>query len=204
MSTTQDYVALEWIKGEIFQLFEQAQNALEAVAVSPDDAGSMRACLTAIHQAHGTLKMVQLVGPTHIVAEMEELAQGLMGKSVKDVSLGQETLMQALLQMPGYLDRIHREQQDAPEFVRLLVNELRVARGETALVNDSVPSNQEISAWFVAEPNASDRAAFEAGLGAAVAKKLRVHYQQALVGLLKKTAPAGQSWGARQGVCPSG
>ena len=72
MSTTQDYVALEWIKGEIFQLFEQAQNALEAVAVSPDDAGSMRACLTAIHQAHGTLKMVQLVGPTHIVAEMEK------------------------------------------------------------------------------------------------------------------------------------
>ena len=189
MSTTQDYVALEWIKGEIFQLFEQAQNALEAVAVSPDDAGSMRACLTAIHQAHGTLKMVQLVGPTHIVAEMEELAQGLMGKSVKDVSLGQETLMQALLQMPGYLDRIHREQQDAPEFVRLLVNELRVARGETALVNDSVPSNQEISAWFVAEPNASDRAAFEAGLGAAVAKKLRVHYQQALAGLLKKQRP---------------
>ena len=189
MSTTQDYVALEWIKGEIFQLFEQAQNALEAVAISPEDAGSMRACLTAIHQAHGTLKMVQLVGPTDIVAEMEELAQGLMGKSVKDVRLGQETLMQALLQMPGYLDRIHREQQDAPEFVGLLVNELRVARGETALVNDAVPSNPEISAWFIAAPNASDRAAFEAGLGAAVTKKLRVHYQQALAGLLKKQRP---------------
>lgn len=189
MSATQDYVALEWVKGEIFQLFEQAQNALEAVAISADDASSMRACLTAIHQAHGTLKMVQLAGPTQIVAEMEELAQGLMAKSIEDVGLAQETLMQALLQMPGYLERIHREQQDAPEFVGLLVNELRVARDESALANQAAPSNPAASTWFTVEPDANDRAAFEAGLGAATVKKLRGHYRQALTGLVKKQLP---------------
>ncbi len=64
MSATQDYVALDWIKGEIAQTLEQAQYALEAVASSSEVPSNMRACLTAIHQVHGTLKMVQLEGPT--------------------------------------------------------------------------------------------------------------------------------------------
>ena len=72
MSATQDYVALDWIKAEISQTLEQAQHALEAVAASAADTSSMRACLTAIHQVHGTLKMVQLDGPMQIAAEMEE------------------------------------------------------------------------------------------------------------------------------------
>ena len=135
MSATQDYVSLDWIKAELFQTFEQAQNALQSVAVSLDDDSSMRACLTAIHQVHGTLKMVQLDGPTQIAAEMEALAQSLMAESIEDVGMAQETLMQALLQMPSYLDRIHREQQDSPDVVVSLVNALRDAREAEPLPN---------------------------------------------------------------------
>jgi chemosensory pili system protein ChpA (sensor histidine kinase/response regulator) len=190
MSATQDYVALDWIKGEISQTLEQAQYALEAVANSSEDSSSMRACLTAIHQVHGTLKMVQLTGPTDIAAEMEELAQGMMNKSLPDEGKGQEALMQAILQMPGYLDRIHREQRDSPEFADLLVNELRIARGEAPRAGSASGDSSGVAVnWFEQEADIVDQTAFEADRGAATVKKLRQHYQAALAGLLRKETP---------------
>jgi len=97
MSTTQDFVALEWIRGELANTLQNAQVALETVAEFPEDTASMRSCLTAIHQVHGTLKMVQLDGPTRVAAEMEQIAQSLMNSAVPEVELAQETLMQAIL-----------------------------------------------------------------------------------------------------------
>ncbi|MFT6038600.1 MAG: chemosensory pili system protein ChpA (sensor histidine kinase/response regulator), partial [Candidatus Azotimanducaceae bacterium] len=190
MSATQDYVALDWIKREISQTLEQAQYALEAVANSSEDSSSMRACLTAIHQVHGTLKMVQLTGPTDIAAEMEELAQGMMNQSLPDEAKGQEALMQAILQMPGYLDRIHREQRDSPEFADLLVNELRIARGEAPRAGSTSGESSGVAVnWFEQEADIVDQTAFEADRGAVTVKKLRQHYQAALAGLLRKEAP---------------
>ncbi len=189
MSATQDYVSLDWIKAELFQTFEQAQNALQSVAVALDDGSSMRACLTAIHQVHGTLKMVQLDGPTQIAAEMEALAQGLMAESIEDVGLAQETLMQALLQMPSYLDRIHREQQDSPDVVVSLVNALRDAREAAPLPNASALDSQSTSAWFALEPNMDDLRAFDASQGTHLVKQWRIQYQQALTALVRKQKP---------------
>ena len=42
MSATQDYVALDWIKGEVSQTLDQARHALEAAAESPDDTPTLR------------------------------------------------------------------------------------------------------------------------------------------------------------------
>ena len=189
MSATQDYVSLDWIKAELFQTFEQAQNALQSVAVSLDDDSSMRACLTAIHQVHGTLKMVQLDGPTQIAAEMEALAQSLMAESIEDVGLAQETLMQALLQMPSYLDRIHREQQDSPDVVVSLVNALRDAREAEPLPNAKALDPLSTSAWFALESNVDDLKAFEASQGTHLVKQWRIQYQQALTALVRKQKP---------------
>jgi chemosensory pili system protein ChpA (sensor histidine kinase/response regulator) len=136
MSATQDFVALEWIRGELENTLENAQVSLEAAAESSDDPSSMRSCLTAIHQVHGTLKMVQLEGPTMVAAEMEQVAQSLMNSAVPDQQLALETLMQAILQLPAYLDRIHREQTDAEKNYLPMVNNLRTARGEEKLPGD--------------------------------------------------------------------
>ncbi|HKI73466.1 MAG TPA: Hpt domain-containing protein, partial [Pseudomonadales bacterium] len=191
MSATQDFVALEWIKGEIEQTLDQAQQALEAVAESAEDSSSMRACLTSLHQVHGTLRMVELEGPAQLSLEMEELAQALMSNEVPDVGRAQEVLMQAILQMPAYLDRIQREQKDAPGTVRPIINNLRVARGEARIGGGDTPApvaSGEIAA-LTTPPVAEVIAAFNAGDGAANAKKLRARYQQALVALLKRESP---------------
>jgi len=189
MSTTQDFVALEWIRGELANTLQNAQVALETVAEFPEDTASMRSCLTAIHQVHGTLKMVQLDGPTRVAAEMEQIAQSLMNSAVPEVELAQETLMQAILQLPAYLDRLHREHRDSEQNYLPMVNNLRRARGEERLPGSegeeveatgpdlelltSMPTDDVVHAYF------------QAG-GEGNLPKIRARYQQALAAIFKK------------------
>lgn len=189
MSATQDYVALDWIKGEITQTLERAQYALEAVAEAPEDKSHLRSCLTAIHEAHGTLKMVELEGPTQVAAEMEALAQALMNGASSDKARAQEILMQVILQMPNYLDRIQREQKDSPDFVIAAVNNLRVARGAAKLAGTGVTDAAKQTHQFEMRPAAEVSATFEKQKGHQTARKIRQRYQQALIALLKKQQP---------------
>ncbi len=187
MSATQDYVALDWIKGEISQTLEQARHALEAVAESPDDASSMRSCLTSLHQVHGTMKMVELAGPSQVAEEMEQLAQALMNASVPDTRQAQEVLMQSILQMPGYLDLIQREQSDSEKNYLPLVNNLRVARGESRIggVVSEEPVGHDLSPVTKA-PAASVVDAYVSANGPATLPKLKQRYKQALAALVKR------------------
>jgi chemosensory pili system protein ChpA (sensor histidine kinase/response regulator) len=190
MSGTQGYVALEWIRGELENTLHNAQVGLEAVSESADAATSMRTCLTAIHQVHGTLKMVQLEGPTQMAAEMEQVAQSLMNNSVTEVRLAQETLMQAILQLPTYLDRLHREQEDSEKNYLPMVNNLRAVRGEERIQGSAAeleegdgpdlgPLTQAASGEVV---NAYFQRAGESNL-----PKIRTRYLQCLGEILRKT-----------------
>ena len=185
MSAGQDFVALDWIKADISETLDKAQHALEAVAENGDDPSSMRACLTALHQVHGTLKMVEIEGPVMVAGEMEALAQALMNNQVPDVGHAQELLMQTILQMPGYLDRIQREQQDNPQFVKPTVNNLRISRGAEKLDGDDVPERSV----FIQAPTDSVIEGYAGNDGPATIKKIRARYQQSLSALLKKQSP---------------
>ena len=62
MGDRHDYVALEWVKGEIAETLKQARQALEAFVENPQDSTRMSFCLTYVHQVHGTLQMVEFFG----------------------------------------------------------------------------------------------------------------------------------------------
>ena len=187
MSASQDYVALDWIKGEIGQTLNQAKDALEAVAESPDDATRMRPCLTALHQVHGTLKMVELAGPTTLASEMEQLAQALMSGNVPEVAEAQEALMRSILQMPPYLDKIQREQADPESNYLPIVNSLRSARGEELIVGEEpVPEAGVDYSRIESAPDASVAKAYEKAKGPQTVQKLRARFQQSLVAITKK------------------
>ena len=49
-----DYIALEWVKGEIQETLNQAQIALEEFAEKPADESALTICRGALHQVHGT------------------------------------------------------------------------------------------------------------------------------------------------------
>ena len=138
MGDRHDYVALEWVKGEIAETLKQARQALEAFVENPQDSTRMRFCLTYVHQVHGTLQMVEFFGAALLAEEMEQLARALLDERVASQTEALEVLMQAILQMPVYLDRIQSARRDLPMVVLPLLNDLRAARGEKLLSETSL------------------------------------------------------------------
>ena len=138
MSDRHDYVALEWVKGEIAETLKQARQALEAYVESPQDSTRMRFCLTYLHQVQGTLQMVEFYGAALLAEEMEQLAQALLENRVSNQGEALEVLMQAILQLPVYLDRTQSARRDLPMVVLPLLNDLRAARGEKLLSETSL------------------------------------------------------------------
>ncbi|TBU96211.1 Hpt domain-containing protein [Phytopseudomonas dryadis] len=138
MGDRHDYVALEWVKGEIAETLKQARQALEAFVENPQDSTRMRFCQTYVHQVHGTLQMVEFFGAALLAEEMEQLSQALMEGRVANQGEALEVLMQAILQLPVYLDRIQTARRDLPMVVLPLLNDLRAARGEKLLSETSL------------------------------------------------------------------
>lgn len=138
MGDRHDYVALEWVKGEIAETLKQARQALEAFVENPQDATRMRFCQTYVHQVHGTLQMVEFYGAALLAEEMEQLTQALLDGRVGNQNEALEVLMQAILQLPAYLDRIQSARRDLPMVVLPLLNDLRAARGENLLSETSL------------------------------------------------------------------
>jgi len=134
--------------------------------------------------------MVQLEGPTQMAAEMEQAAQSLMNNSVPEIRLAQETLMQAILQLPAYLDQLHREQGDSEKNYLPMVNNLRVSRGE-ARIQGSVTELEEgdgpdLGPLTKAASDEIVKAYFQGG-GEGNLPRIRTRYQQCLGAILKKT-----------------
>ena len=78
MPTGREHFALVWIKSELLETLNEARESLEAFAESDGELTHMRTCLTAMHQVHGTLVMLELEGPALLADHLERLAQQLL------------------------------------------------------------------------------------------------------------------------------
>jgi chemosensory pili system protein ChpA (sensor histidine kinase/response regulator) len=128
-----DYIALEWVKGEIEETLQQAQQALETYVENTEDRTRLKFCLSYLHQVHGTLQMVEFYGAALLAEEMEALAKVLAEGGVANESDVLEVLMQAILQLPSYLEHIKIGRRDLPVVLLPILNELRAARGESLM-----------------------------------------------------------------------
>src|SRR5690554_4198798 len=92
-------------------------------------------------------------------------------------------MMQAILQLPLYLDRIQTARRDLPMVVLPLLNDLRAARGEKLLSDTSLftptfpPENAPLSAARLQELSVPELPV--------LLRKLRQMLQVALVGVLR-------------------
>ena len=132
-----DYVALEWVKGEIAETLKQARVALDGYALQPTP-DALAQCLACIHQVHGSLLMVEFYGAALLAQEMEQLVIALQHGRVSQLDEALRLLQQAFSQLPLYLDRVHSARRDWPLVVLPLLNDLRTARGETQLSETSL------------------------------------------------------------------
>ncbi|MCY7260530.1 Hpt domain-containing protein [Pseudomonas protegens] len=178
-----DYVALEWVKGEIAETLKQAYQALEHLADDPQALDALDQCLEGIHQVHGSLQMVEFYGAALLAEEMEKLALALQQQRVAQRDEALRLLRQAISQLPQYLDRVQSARRDLPLVVLPLLNDLRSARGESLLSETSLFSPQLPSL-----PPLSDKAlaALEPLEFPTQLRKLRHMLQTALVDLLRE------------------
>ncbi|WP_223445365.1 MULTISPECIES: Hpt domain-containing protein [Pseudomonas] len=183
MGDRHDYVALEWVKGEIAETLKQAHHAIETVLDDPQATHALDDCLACIHQVHGSLQMVEFYGAALLAEEMEQLAMALQGNRVSHRDEALHLLMQALGQLPIYLDRVQGARRDLPLVVLPLINDLRSARGESLLSETSLFSPQlpELPAL-----DAETLAQLEPAELPGVLRKLRQMLQMALVGFLRE------------------
>ncbi|MCX2896324.1 Hpt domain-containing protein [Pseudomonas mandelii] len=184
MGDRHDYVALEWVKGEIAETLRQAALHLESMAIDEEQTPlALAQCLACIHQVHGSLQMVEFYGAALLAEEMEQLTQALQHNRVSHRDEAIHLLLQALAQLPVYLERVQGARRDLPLVVLPLINDLRSARGESLLSETSLFSPQ------LPDLPALDDAALallEPADLANVLRKLRQTLQMALVGLLRE------------------
>lgn len=183
MADRRDYVALEWVKGEIDETLKQARYALEAFVDTPDDTTRLDFSLSYIHQVQGTLQMVEFFGAALLAEEMEQLNQAMVDGKVPASSENLAVLMQAIIQLPSYLDQVGRGQTDLPIVVLPILNDLRAARGEALLSETSLFKPDMSGARRLSgEP---DTVTFSKSQTAQLLRKLRQMYQLALLGWIK-------------------
>jgi chemosensory pili system protein ChpA (sensor histidine kinase/response regulator) len=138
-------------------------------------------CLAYVHQVRGTLQMVEFYGAALLAEEMEQLTQALIDKRVPSQGEALEVLVQAILQLPAYLDRIQSARRDLPMVVLPLLNDLRAARARSAVGDQPV----------LARPVAGQAGAATGCPGAPAhrrmpaLRKLRQMLQVALVGVIR-------------------
>ncbi|TDK30119.1 response regulator [Luteimonas terrae] len=128
-----DHTMLGWIKPELDEVLRQARIELEGFVDTPDDPGRMRLCAGYLHQAQGTLRMVELYAPAMVVEEMERLADALRDNATADRDIASAALLRGMLLLPDYLERLQGGHRDIPIVLLPLLNELRAARGESGL-----------------------------------------------------------------------
>ena len=183
MGDRHDYVALEWVKGEIAETLKQAYFALDRLIEDPQALHAPEQCLAGIHQVHGSLQMVEFYGAALLAEEMEQLAAALQRGMVAHRDEAIRLLQQALGQLPIYLDRVLSARRDLPLVVLPLINDLRSARGEGLLAETSLfsPQLQELPPLTDAQ-----LALLEPADLPNVLRKLRQMLQMGLVGLLRE------------------
>ena len=183
MGDRHDYVALEWVKGEIAETLKQAHLALNRLVDDPQASDALGQCLACIHQVHGGLQMVEFYGAALLAEEMEQLCAALQDNRVTHRDEAISLLSQALGQLPIYLDRIQGARRDLPLVVLPLINDLRSARGESLLSETSLFS-PELPDIALLSDEALQR--LEPADLPNTLRKLRQTLQMALVGLLRE------------------
>ena len=139
-----DFTTLTWVKPELDETLKQARNALQGYVEEGENPAELRTCADLLHQVQGTLRMVELYGAAMVAEEMEQLGRALMDKRVADRDAAYAVLMQGIVQLPDYLERLQGGHRDIPIVLLPLLNQLRASRGETGL-SESVLFSPDLS-----------------------------------------------------------
>jgi len=179
MTDNHNFLALDWVKSEIEETLKQAQQALEAYITTPSDTAKLRFCLAYLHQVFGTLQMVEFYGAAMLAEEMEKLCLSLVNHKVTDRARAHHALIEAMLQLPAYLERLQVAKKDVPFVLLPYINELRLAHEENPISELALFKPDFVRVFSVLA---------QSGISptADALKKIRHGYQLSLLGIIRQ------------------
>ncbi|MDH3525888.1 MAG: Hpt domain-containing protein [Gammaproteobacteria bacterium] len=129
MSEAVDFSMLGRVRQALTETLQHARVCLQGYAENPTDPDCLLDCMAHLHQARGSLQMIELTAADQLTVEMEGVVDALIQARVNPREAGLEILMQALLQLPDYLSRLDNGRHEVPAVLLPIINELRAVRG---------------------------------------------------------------------------
>ena len=179
-----------WVNDELATTLQEARQFLEDYIERPENSSSLSRCGERLHQAHGALKLSEVEGGALLADEMEQVANCLIEDptNAQRRTEGLDALTRAMVQLPAYMERVISGGADIPLVLLPLLNDLRAARGqpllsENTLVLLNLPADRNFAAARRAislPPGQSLRSR---------ARRLRAQYQSALIGWIRGVNP---------------
>ncbi|MEX1058230.1 MAG: hypothetical protein WED11_10895, partial [Natronospirillum sp.] len=183
LSNRQEYQALDWVKSELQETLKQTQQVIAAFEEDRSDTTRLQFCLTYLHQVRGTLEMVEVFGAALLARELERLAEFLNQYPDRADDDTLTVMLQGILQLPMYLERIQSGGQDHPAIIAPLFDQIRACRNAPA-IDESLLFAPRLAAEYpnLLRPMPSNR------LNSDIRnhlRRLRQLYQFALLGILR-------------------
>ena len=170
---------------EISAALSEARAALEAHVEQPENTALLERCSFELHQVQGALRVLEIYGAALLAEEMEQVARYLIGarEERKNQSESLDALMRAMVQLPGYLERVLAGSRDLALVLLPLLNDLRAVRG-CALLSEGTLLLLNLKSDRQAQPTSP--APGEPPLTPAQwARRLRPRFQAGLVGWIR-------------------
>ena len=170
---------------EISVALGDARTALEAHVEQPGNGALLERCAFELHQVQGALRVLEIYGAALLAEEMEQVARYLIGsqEARKNQSESLDALMRAMVQLPGYLERVLAGGRDLALVLLPLLNDLRAVRG-CALLSEGTLLLLNLKSDRQAQPTSP--APGEPPLSPAQwARRLRSRFQAGLVGWIR-------------------
>src|SRR5690625_427595 len=179
--TGNNHSTLSWVKKELDVTLRQAAEALEIYSEEPSDLTHLQFCGSHLHQVQGILQMLELFGAAMLVEEMEQVVAALLQGEVRQSADAQQVLMQSILQLEDYLERLQGGLRDAAILLLPLLNDLRAVRQASLLTEHALFSPDLTSVQgHRSRPPATGEPLAQA------ARRVRSQFQRGLLGLLRE------------------
>src|SRR5215207_1605655 len=126
---------LDAVAREIMASLNEARVALEAFVEQGDNVALLQRCRAELQQVQGVLRVMEIHGAALLAEEMHAVCAYL--ESTVEVRKNQaealDALMRAIVQLPGYLDRVLAGGRDMALVLLPLLNDMRAVRGSPLL-----------------------------------------------------------------------
>jgi chemosensory pili system protein ChpA (sensor histidine kinase/response regulator) len=177
---------LQSVTREIGVALADARSALESHVEQPSgNAPLLDRCASELHLVQGALRVLEIYGAALLAEEMEQVARYLLASMAdrKNQAESLDALMRAMVQLPGYLERVIAGGRDLALVLLPLLNDLRAVRG-SALLSEGTLLLLNLKSDRQAQPTAP--APGEPPLSVAQwARRLRARFQTGLVGWIR-------------------